>query len=145
MGKRLLLTFATIALLGMAACSGGHITLTPSSDKERIPQPKFKANDLAAEGILPEFSQIRVFELDNCIVPNCPIIWHVVVSRDRSPREIIYGALPSFGAQTIISSNPLETGKSYRLELGTAKGNLEKGSGHLEFSVDEEGYIHLRP
>lgn len=143
--KRLLLAFAIISLLTTAACTRPNITLSVASDKERLPYPKFRADDLSAEGVWPEFSEIKVYQVNNCRVPKCPIVWQVVVSEDRSPREIIYGALPSFGAQTIIASEPLKPGQSYRMELGTASGTRQTGSGAINFSVNRNGFVETVP
>ncbi len=143
--KRLLLAFAIVSLLTTAACTRPNITLTVASEKERIPYPKFRADDLSADGVWPEFSEIKVYHVSDCVVPKCPIVWQVVVSEDRSPREIIYGALPSFGAQTIIASAPLERGERYRMELGTASGTRQSGSGFINFSVDDNGFVSRLP
>ena len=141
MNKRFFL-FLVLFLFGASACTPPNIDLELASQNERIPFPNFVARDLLRQNAWPEFSQITVYEsIDNCAVPNCPVMWKVIVSEGKSPREITYGELPSFGAQTIIAPKDLIPGSNYQLILDQAEGTPPTGKGALSFSIDENGVL----
>ncbi|MCB0322855.1 MAG: hypothetical protein KDD69_04755, partial [Bdellovibrionales bacterium] len=140
--KRRLLALVTFLLIGTSSCVHTPIAVAPASEQEQIPHPKFVAKDLSQQNAWPSYSQIRVYRLvDTCEVPNCPLMWHVVVSGDRSPREIIYGGLPSFGAMTIVAPHDLQRGARYELRLDRAENTPVTGEGAVRFEVDDEGKI----
>lgn len=104
--------------------------------------PSFYAKDADTAGELPQFAQIRVYELtERCTPPNCPIVWDVVVASKHAPNEFVYGGFPGFGAQTVIPAKPLQPGARYLLVTLPNEYGSPDGRGEFYFRVTEEGRV----
>jgi hypothetical protein len=142
MKRYLALSVCSLGLLFTVGCATRTIEVNLASDQERIPHPSFVANDMTQKHAWPEYSEIKVYKLvQNCQVPQCPLVWNVVVSGEKSPRKIVYGALPSFGSMTIVAPQELQPGQSYALGLDRAENTPATGKGSINFIVNDDGTI----
>ena len=131
---------AVLTCVLLSGCVSQRISITTLSDAERLPQPAFKA--LGQKKERPRYSEVKVYHVtDDCSVPECPLVWKIIVEETQSPRKIVYGNLPTFGSQTIVSPKDLQKNNTYHLHLGPAKGEAPEGVGKLIFVVDEEGFV----
>ena len=139
--------FRTTALLAAlvalaCSCSGQKTNIRLASDYQTLPMPSFMAQDASRSGQLPKFAQIRVYEMSKgCQLPNCPIVWDVVVPEDHSPTEFVYGGFPGFGSQTVISAQPLQPDRRYLLMTLPSQFGDRSGGGEFHFRVSSEGEV----
>ena len=141
--KRFLHLTVLTALVTLAtACSGKTTNIKLASDYQTLPMPSFIAQDSSRGGQLPKFAQIRVYELSRgCELPNCPIVWDVIVPEDHSPTEFVYGGFPGFGSQTVISAQPLQPDRRYLLVTLPSQFGQRTGGGEFHFRVTTEGEV----
>ena len=126
----------------VASCASAKTNVRLANNYQTIPMPSFVAQDSSRSGQLPRFAQIRVYQMDKgCALPNCPIIWDVVVPEDHSPTEFVYGGFPGFGSQTVISAQPLEPNRRYLLVTLPSQFGDRTGAGEFYFRVTAEGEV----
>ncbi len=136
-----LLLFAFL-VAATCSCTAGKTKIRLASDYQTLPMPSFVTQDAARSGQLPKFAQIRVYELTkDCTLPNCPIVWDVVVPEDHSPTEFVYGGFPGFGSQTVISAQPLQPDRRYLLMTLPSEFGVQSGGGDFYFRVTPEGEV----
>lgn len=125
-----------------SSCTARQTTLQLASDYQTIPMPSFTARGADLGGQLPKYAQIRVYELTgDCSLPNCPIVWDVVVPEEHSPTEFVYGGFPGFGSQTVISAQPLKPNQRYLLMTLRSDFGDRAGAGEFYFRVTSEGEV----
>ena len=130
------------ALLVLGACASNRTELGLIGSNQEIPMPSFYARNDSASGDLPSFAQIRVYELTgDCKLPDCPIVWDVVVSEKHAPNEFVYGGFPGFGSQTVIPAKPLVPQKRYLLVTVPDVYGTPDGHGSYHFRVTPEGRV----
>ena len=140
MKRNIILTLILVTTFG--ACSK-PISINFAPDGARAPAPYFVARDYSEDGARPTYSDIKVYELtDNCSIPNCPLMWHVAVSKVKSPIEIVYGGSPALGASTLTAAKELKQDGRYSLVLSSAESRGgETVDGRLDFTVEEDNRI----
>jgi len=121
----------------------GTINIKPASEREKIPAPTFSISDPDTENQQASYSVVKVYELGNCEVPNCPLAWQLAVSHDASPTKLIYGSFPTFGAQTVIPAKNLIPGQRYLMTLGPSENRASTAEGRLIFEVNNDGIIEV--
>lgn len=131
-----------IVLALTAGCARGQTELSLANSPQRLPMPQFIARDTDSDGQEPNFSRIRVYELnDRCTGESCPIMWDVTVAEDRSPSQFVYGGFPGFGANAVLSARPLEPNRRYLLVTLPTSGKQRDGRGEFRFRVTPQGEV----
>ena len=132
----------SLLLVFIGGCSSKTMIVELATENERVPYPKFLISKPQAKDELPSYSQVRVFELkDDCRIPECPVIWHLVVSDTSSPKKLTFGAFPSFGSQTIVTAGKLKPGRTYLIHLGQSENIGSKEFGSMKFVIEDTGIL----
>lgn len=140
--KTLKVISLSLLVFAAASCAGKNIQIVPLSDNEGIPQPNFIAKNVTSADQAPSYSQVRVYDVtESCKPPICPLFWQVVVSDTASPQKLTYGALPSFGAITIVPPRALKPGRRYEMLLDQKEPGPAQDSGAITFEVTEAGKV----
>ena len=105
--------------------------VTPASNSEMLPNPRFKVTDPQHPSERPRYHSIKLY------TPDGKLLWHVRAEPfgdDNSVAEFTYG-MPLKGFQEMVPPAPLEHGHSYTLFVfGTPTGTYR-------FSSDSSGHI----
>jgi len=134
-----------LPLLWVLGCSP-PISVNLSSNQRFIPEPVFLLTDKSNEGEKPSYSRVKVYEqVDSCSVPDCPLLWEVVVPLRYSPNKFHYGRNLGFGTITLIPAKNLKLNRDYTMLLTSSlHGNNESVEGRFHFRVDERGQVVSR-
>jgi len=129
--------------VGLAACSNtsDRIDLELASDYEKLPQPRFQAREANRPGQLPQYNEIRVYDVTSCQLPYCPLMWRIILPDNFGAGDFYYGGQPTFGAHTINSAKTLQPNSKYEVVVGPVDKSYHYQRGQLGFEVNEAGEI----
>ena len=139
------LLFSSSAALIFSACTTiGRGTPTVDLTASKLNQDTIQfATTSFSDYTQTNYSEIIVYEDDQCSAENCRVMWHVVVPDKGGPEEFVYGGIPTFGAQTIVPAQHLKPNTNYVIKVGAADKRFQHARGRLGFRLSESGSLEI--
>lgn len=137
---RLLVLLLVLATHG---CSSANRTISIKLVGKSLPHPAFKVTDPSKVGQTAEYSRITMYEVNQCKIPRCPIVWRATIAHDYCPKLLLYDGVPVIGAVIVTKAHRLKRNGTYRLILDQEPGMSSRDWGAITFRADRHGRLSV--